>query len=230
MLAHISKKVESTKSRTKRLYFENILTNTPHSKIWQNIRSIFGHSKNQEKITLIDNGIETKNNQEACNIFNKFFSTIGQNLANNIPASSTCPFQNIPRVRESIFLRPSSPNEIVFLIQNLNNKKSSGPDNIPAAILKANASIFAKILSQIFNLIVQTGSYPDCLKIAKVVPIYKSGDTRDCNNYRPISTLSVFNKILEKLLVTRLIGFLNQHDVLYNLQYGFRQGYANRCY
>lgn len=224
MLKYVSKKLDSMKCKTKKLYFENLLTNTPHSKLWKNIRSIFGNSKNQETITLINNGTETSNKLEVCNIFNHFFSNIGQNLADNIPASDTCPLRNVNRVLESVFLRPSSVNEVILLIHNLNNKKSSGPDNIPAAIIKNNALTFAKILYQIFNLIVQTGSYPDCLKIAKVVPIFKSGETSDCNNYRPISTLSVFNKILEKMLVTRILNFLNQHDVFYRFQYGFRQG------
>lgn len=123
-----------------------------------------------------------------------------------------------------MFLRPSSENEVILLINNLNTKKSNGPDNIPASLLKNNVLEFAKILSQIFNLILQTGDYPDCLKIAKVVPIFKAGESWDCNNYRPISTLSVFNKILEKMLVTRLTNFLNIHEVLYKFQYGFRQG------
>lgn len=224
MLSYISKKVEATKHRTKKLYYENLLTNTPHSKLWQNIKSVFGQTKKRETITLVNNEIETRNNAEVSEIFNDFFSNVGQNLANNIPLSEIDPLRNVRQLRETVFLRPSSENEVILLINNLNTKKSCGPDNIPASLLKYNAVSFANILSQVFNLIVQTGVYPDCLKIARVIPIFKSGDTLDCNNYRPISTLSVFNKILEKLLVTRLTDFLNVHKVLYDFQYGFRQG------
>lgn len=75
-----------------------------------------------------------------------------------------------------------------------------------------------------FDKIIETGRYPNCLKVAKVIPIFKSGDSADVGNYRPISTLSVFNKIFEKLLVARILDFFHRHDVFYNLQYGFRQG------
>lgn len=71
---------------------------------------------------------------------------------------------------------------------------------------------------------VETGTYPNCLKLAKVTPVFKSSDAEDVGNYRPISTLSVFNKIFEKLLVNRILVFFNRHDVLYKFQYGFRQG------
>lgn len=90
--------------------------------------------------------------------------------------------------------------------------------------MKNNALAFARVLSQIFNLVLETGVYPECLKVAKVVPIFKSGESWEPSNYRPISTLSVFNKVLEKLLVNRLLEFLNKHNIFYNLQYGFRQG------
>lgn len=224
MLSHISKKVESTKNRAKKIYYENLLTNTSHSKLWKNIKSTFGHTKSHETITLMNNGNETQNNTEVSEVFNNFFSSIGQNLASNIPPTGICPTSNVRRISDSIFLRPASENEIILLINNLNIKKSCGPDNIPALTLKNNVAAFAKILAQIFDLIIQTGVYPDCLKIAKVVPIFKSGETSDCNNYRPISTLSIFNKILEKMLVNRITDFLNLHKILFDLQYGFRPG------
>lgn len=70
----------------------------------------------------------------------------------------------------------------------------------------------------------QQGVFPDCLKIAKVIPVYKSGDASDPSNFRPISTLSTFSKIFEKLLVNRFISFINQNNILYKYQYGFRKG------
>ena len=58
-----------------------------------------------------------------------------------------------------------------------------------------------------------TGVYPDLLKIAKVIPIHKCGSTQDINNYMPISLLSIFDKIIEKLLHERLYNFLEEHTV-----------------
>ena len=67
------------------------------------------------------------------------------------------------------------------------------------------------------------GEYPDLLKIVKVIPIHKGGSTQDINNYRPISLLSIFDKIIEKLAHKRLYNFLIEHNILYENQFGFRK-------
>ena len=66
-----------------------------------------------------------------------------------------------------------------------------------------------------------TGVYPELLKIVKVIPIHKGGSTHDVNNYRLISLLSIFDKIIEKLLHKRLYNFLEEHNILYHNQFGF---------
>ena len=73
---------------------------------------------------------------------------------------------------------------------------------------------------------VKSGINPDDLKIAKVVPIYKSGDTTKCTNYRPISVLSIINNIFEKILYKRLYDYLEKFEILYQNQYGFRKGHS----
>ena len=70
---------------------------------------------------------------------------------------------------------------------------------------------------------IKDGIVPDDLKIAKIVPIFKSDDKRTVSNYRPISILPVFSKILERLIYNRLLDFINKFDILSNGQYGFRK-------
>ena len=70
------------------------------------------------------------------------------------------------------------------------------------------------------------GIFPDELKLAKVIPIYKSGSTMELSNYRPISVLNIFSKIFERLMYNKLIQFLDQYNVLYQNQFGFRQGHS----
>lgn len=225
LLRHVSNKVVKLKKSTKKSYYDNLLNNTSNARMWKNINHIFGKSSKTESITLVENGIKITNNQAICEIFNKFFSSIGKKLADDIhcdPSANPC--SNLQRVSDSIFLAPASANEVTLLINNLARNKGCGVDNISADIVKNNSVVFSRILSEAFNKMVEIGYYPDCLKIARVVPIFKSGDTCDPSNYRPISTLSVFNKILEKLLLNRIIPFLDKHNVLYSLQYGFRQG------
>ena len=116
--------------------------------------------------------------------------------------------------------------EIDREIDNLNPKKSSGYDDVSAKFVQLCKNIISKPLKLIFNQAISTGEYPDKLKIAKVLPIFKKGATNTLSNYRPISVLSVLNKIFEKLLYKRLYKFLNKHKVLYEYQFGFRQGHS----
>ena len=81
-------------------------------------------------------------------------------------------------------------------------------------------------LAHIFNKSFLTGTVPDNMKIAKIVPIFKSGNKTILNNYRPISNIPAFSKLLEKLVCNRLVHFLETHDLLYKHQYGFRQNHT----
>ena len=83
-----------------------------------------------------------------------------------------------------------------------------------------------KQLADLFNLSFTTGVFPFVLKTAKVVPVFKKDSKLDYSNYRPISLLSNIEKILEKLMYKRLYTFLNKNNVIYNLQFGFRQQYS----
>ena len=75
----------------------------------------------------------------------------------------------------------------------------------------------------IINQSVLTGKYPDALQISKIIPIHKNGATDELNNYRPISLLSIFDKIMEKLMHKRLYEFLQEHNILFQNQFGFRK-------
>ena len=75
---------------------------------------------------------------------------------------------------------------------------------------------------------IKSGSYPSKLKIGKITPIFKSDDESDANNYRPISLLSNFNSIFEKIMYKRMTYYIEQHDLLYPSQYGFRKGHSTQ--
>merc|ERR1711954_372892 len=81
-------------------------------------------------------------------------------------------------------------------------------------------------LVKIFNLSINTGIYPNSLKIAKVIPIFKSGSKNSVNNYRPISILSTINKIFEKIIYSRLVNYIDKFKLLYKYQFGFRKNHS----
>ena len=93
--------------------------------------------------------------------------------------------------------------------------KGSGPISIPLRLLKVAVDLILTPLSHIINISFATGVFPDILKVAKVLPLHKGGSTLDLNNFRPISLLSIFDKIIEKLMHQRLYEFLEYHDILY---------------
>jgi len=101
--------------------------------------------------------------------------------------------------------------EIMQEISKLHPWKSAGHDNIGISLL-IDAASFEKPLLHIYNSSIQTGNVPTKLKIAKVIPLYKKGEGTEPSNYRPISLLSVFSKLFEKLICRRLVSFLDRYN------------------
>ena len=114
-----------------------------------------------------------------------------------------------------------SNEEILDIINSLENK-STGPYSIPLKLLSLIPDLIILPLAYIINMSFLTGVYPNLLKIVKVIPIH-GGSTEDVKNYRPISLLSIVDKIIEKLMHKRLYNFLLEHNVLYQNQFGFRK-------
>ena len=148
------------------------------------------------------------------NKFNDYFSTIGSFVEQKIP-NITGNYKDYFKVKDkngklivncynSLYLSPTTPNEIGNIIQSLNENKSTGPNSIPIFILTFLESFFSYWLSLIINLSFEISIFPDLLKIAQITPIYKKGCKVSKINYRPISLLSVLSKIFEKALYTRI--------------------------
>ena len=95
----------------------------------------------------------------------------------------------------------------------------------PVKILKSCKHIISQSAANIYNLSVIQGKHPSKLKLAKIVPVYKDDDESCASNYRPISVLSIFNRIFEKLRYQRLTKFIIKHNILMNSQYGFSGGH-----
>ena len=108
---------------------------------------------------------------------------------------------------------------------SLNHLKAIGPNSIPTKILKLVINDVSSRLTELFNLSFTCGVFPLILKTSKVIPVYKKDSELKCSNYRPVSSLSSIDKVLEKLMYNRLYNFLDMNSVIYDLQFGFRQKY-----
>ena len=107
-------------------------------------------------------------------------------------------------------------------ILSLNDNKAIEHDDIPAYFLKVSSTVIAPYLQIFTNFIFNNGLFSNNCKIAKRAPIYKNGSKEEINNYRPISILTCFSKIIEKMIYNRLMAFFKIHEVLYPHPFGFQ--------
>ena len=119
---------------------------------------------------------------------------------------------------KSMFIPYISEYEITETVKSLKNS-SAGWDFIPASIAK---QCYIKPLTYLINSSFESGTFPEELKLAKVIPIFKSGDKQDISNYRPISILSFFSKVLEKTMYNHLINLIDANKIVYKYQFEFR--------
>ena len=161
------------------------------------------------------------------NEFNKYFTSVGQDLSEKIPKGK----HNMDhwlknKNMHNLFLSPTDPNEINSIIGKLKSKKTEGHDGLSTWLLKHLKDELCVPLSILINMSLSNGEVPDLLKIAKVIPIYKSQDKHIFRNYRPISILPAISKVVEKVVFIRLYTFLDKHSLLSTGQYGFRPNHS----
>ena len=170
----------------------------------------------------IDNQLKT-NPTDIAEGFNAYFSSIAEKLSpKSTPGMKHFSQYLSEPLSHNFIFKSADTVEVISIIDSLKNK-ASGPHSIPNEILKLLKANICHPLTTIINMSFATGIYPDQLKIAKVIPIFKNkGDKMLVSNYRPISLLSNINKIFEKLVYSRLYSFLNIHNCIHELQFGFR--------
>jgi hypothetical protein len=122
---------------------------------------------------------------------------------------------------KSFFLSPTTPDEVLQIVNSLSNTKAAGVDEIPCTVMKQVGGQIATPFADIVNASFEPGDYPDLLKLVKVIPVFKKGEKTDPLCYRPISMLSTFSKIIGKIFSLRLISFFEQNNLLYKHQHGF---------
>ena len=172
---------------------------------------------------IYDNKTVT-NPHEIADALNMHFCSIGERLVNKMPDLGTKYRRYLQEpTTESFYLSPVSKQDIIKEINKLKSNKAAGPDGIRPKLIMLCPDAFATALEVIFNNSITNAEYPLELKLAKVISIFKAGHTFIPDNYRPISLLNCFNKIFERLLHSKLISFIEQHQILFIHQYGFRK-------
>ena len=208
-----------------RTHYNDLLNENKNNmkKSWRILKEIINKKKDSKSCSRFQmNGSYTTDKFKIANGFNNFFINVGPNLASKIPSDNRSPTSHMMDwVTDDMLLSPVIEEETVTIIKSLKDS-SSGWDEISTRVVKSTHSSFIKPLTHIMNISFITGVFPAELKIARVIPIFKSGDSSIFSNYRPVSVLPLFSKILERLMYNRLLAFINEHGLLYKFQFGFR--------
>ena len=186
----------------------------------------FIHPSAKNKRGKIDclkiDGMFVSNEQDVADQLNSYFSNVGANIANSIVDSYDHNEFLQGNHPNSFFLSPVSTAEVIGYISSLKNKKCN-IHSLPSIALKYVSVIVAPVICHLINLSISSSTFPDHLKIARIVPLPKGGDPMIMSTYRPISVLNIFSKIVEKHVHKQLYSYLEANDVLTDCQFGFRQ-------
>lgn len=188
---------------------------------WNIIRNISKTKNNVSNSFNINNQVIDSPDKIA-EAFNDHFIGAPLNLKpQRTSVSVTCP-RSV--VKDTFFLAPATEEEVLNSICSLSHTNTTGPDNLPLKVVKAACFTLVIPLLHIINLCFQQGTFPDLLKMAKVIALNKKQPIDIIENYRPIALLSTFSKVFEKIIKDRFQHFIKKHNILPNDQHGFRKG------
>ena len=222
--------VNITLRKSKSSYNKKLLkeSSSQPDKFWKTLKNIYPSKVNKNDcIQSFDiNGEKCSDKTSIANGFRDFFSSITTKLKNKaMPLCNytwRCATLIHPRTYKTFHFREVSIVEVSKILKSLERKKATGIDNLPASLLKDGANTIAVPLAYLINLSIQTGMIPNEWKIARIIPLYKSGSKSSFDNYRPISILPVISKIIEKIIHKQFMDFLEENKLLYKNQFGFR--------
>ena len=197
---------------------------------WQTIKEALNKSviKKAFPDTFLINEYMESDKQVIANKFNEFFTTIGPKLANNIQNTSHLNYKDYLKLycSSKLSFKTINKEDTIKIINNLKSKSSCGFDGLSTNLLKLVGNDIADVLTLIINQSLSTGIFPDALKIAKVLPIFKKGQANIFDNYRPISILPAISKVFEKVAFNQVYDYFKTNKLLYKSQYGFRKKHS----
>jgi hypothetical protein len=190
-------------------------------------------------------GDSTDNPQVIASVFNEYVLSVAENSlpqdsninSNNNAGisdikskhgntSNSSPAHYLAHAFDNPFPKISTTKEIENIIKSLKPKNKCGYDEISTKLLKISSTYITLPLNHVCSTSFLSGIFPQCLKYSIVKPLFKKDDKLDISNYRPISILTSFSKILEKVMYNRLLEHLSSNSILVKEQFGFRKNLA----
>jgi len=222
------KNYNKVRRQMKRKYYIDKFNEAKHNSrdTWKIINELRKVKSKQNDINEImtPNGTTTDKSEKISETFNKFYAGVGRMQAETIPDTEVNPLSFLrKKPGEPLKMPPALPCEILNAIKKLKKKSSQGWDGLPTYLILRLAPKMINVLTHNINKMLSSGIFPDSLKEAIVVPIHKKKSKTDPTNYRPVSLLSGFSKIAEKIIANRLQDYFENNNLFSNYQFGFRK-------
>ena len=188
---------------------------------WKTTRSILGGKSTRGIKSIIVNRENVDDEKIIADEFNNYFASVVSEFDNQLPRSTIDPINYLTvSVVPSMFVTPVTAGEINDVVLSL-KRKSNRANNLPLNMLISCRGMLCGVMAFCVSDSFDTGSFPQLLKRAEIIPVFKSGDPK--LTYSPISVLRLLSKIYEKWMHSRLVSPLDRHSVLSVSQYGFRK-------
>ena len=198
-------------------------------KTWRMIKELLNRSSHKNLPDHMSiNGHKVTDEGQIANHFNKYFGEIGSKMASTIPLNNNVKYSDYLNFEiPSVFnFEPVTEHSVSKIILQLKSSSSAGYDGLSNNIVKRLEPLLCEPLTFIINQSLKTGIFPEKLKLARIIPIYKKDDSHFIENYRPISILPSLSKIFEKVVFIQLSSYFTENSYFSNSQYGFRKNHS----
>ena len=193
---------------------------------WQTINETLNRRKKKREYPQefkLSNGKTIYDPKQIADAFNNYFISIGSADKQTTTQNKEYTSYLCDKLNTKLVFNAITEESVLHIINSLKPKTSTGVDGISNKLLKFVKCGIAKPLTIIINQMLSVGIFPDLLKISKVIPLYKKDDPVNFSNYRPISLLPSISKIFEKVIFKQLADYLEENNLMYKYQYGFRK-------
>ena len=198
-------------------------------KTWQTINGILNRDRKSSHFPsyIKVNNIKISDKNRIVNSFNNYFASVGENLAAKIPPPKKS-FDSYlkEKILTSFSFSLVDRTEVNKILKAFKPKTSSGNDGLSMKLLKLIKDPILPSLTILINQSLATGIFPEKFKIAKITPLIKKPNIFEIDNFRPISLLASFSKIVEKCVFNQLYSYFEKNKLLFGSQYGYRQKHS----
>ena len=198
--------------------------------LWRNLKSWMGWKNSGPPSQLFHEGELVSSPHALASTMNSFFIKKVKNLQKRIPPSKDNPLKYLQQAMSTrtcnFKIECVHPDEVLRIVRNLKNSKSTGLDDIDTNTLKLIIHDILPAFTHIINLSLTTLTFPKSWKLAKVIPLLKKGDPLNPQNYRPVALLSVLSKVLERVIFMQVVKYMDKNSLFHPSHHGSRAGHS----